>query len=131
MVVRHHDRTAPHLQNRQTWATCALSGGFGALHDRLLQDLHDQRRIAHLRLADQQVEVFWHDHVADDGEVELAPDFFQDTEERIALAGGGEQRTAQITAASDVVPVIGTVETLQPLGQGEKLFKAPTQRTPR
>lgn len=54
----------------------------------LFEDLHDSGRIPLLGLADEQVEVFGHDHITHDDEPIFAADFFEDLQEEIAASRG-------------------------------------------
>jgi hypothetical protein len=54
----------------------------------LLQHLHHDRRRSLLRFADEQMEVFRHDHVSEHNKAVALPDFFQKVEEQVATIGG-------------------------------------------
>jgi hypothetical protein len=69
----------------------------------LLQDLHHRRRRAHLRLPDQQVNVFRHHHVPSQPELISLPDLNQDPQERIALPPRSQQGPPPVTTARDKV----------------------------
>ena len=48
----------------------------------LLEDLYDNRRIALLRFANEQMEVFWHDHVAHNDETIICGELVQVSREK-------------------------------------------------
>jgi len=66
---------------RQTRAPpCAAFSG-----NPLLQDLHNDRDISIVGLADEQMEMPRHDHVADHREFIFLPDLFKDPEEQVSV----------------------------------------------
>src|SRR4051812_921424 len=78
----------------------------------LLNHLHCLRGISHLRLADQQVKVLWHDDVSQDHEAVFQSRLFQQTQEQVAAPCRTEKAAALITAAGDEVQVSGAVIAL-------------------
>jgi hypothetical protein len=55
------------------------------------------------RLADQPVDMFRHDHVADHHEPVTPPDFLQNAQEHIAPRPASQKRAAVITTGGDEV----------------------------
>jgi hypothetical protein len=72
----------------------------------LFDRLHDTRRIAFLRFADQQMDGIGHDDVAYDHEAITLPDFFEHREEQIATLRAGQPSLPMITTASDEMQFI-------------------------
>jgi len=66
-----------------------------------------------LRFADQQMEVFRHDHVAEHNKAVALPDFFQKVEQQVATAGSAQQGKSAVTTAGDEVQIVGTVVTFE------------------
>jgi hypothetical protein len=54
----------------------------------LFQNLHELGRVSDLRLGNEQVNVFRHDHVSDDHETVSLSHLFENREETIAAASG-------------------------------------------
>lgn len=71
----------------------------------LLQRLHHCARRADVRFADQQMEVFGHDHVSEERKVVAVADLTQDFEEDVAAVFGSEERQTMVTTAGDEVQV--------------------------
>jgi hypothetical protein len=65
------------------------------------ESLHHGRRILLLRLADQQMNMLGHDHVADDDERIALAHLFQHRQKKVAAARSAEHRLPAITTASD------------------------------
>jgi hypothetical protein len=73
------------------------------------EGLHDSRRILLLRFADQQVNVFGHDHVAGNDEA-IAPAYLlQHSQKEVTAARGAEHWLSPVTTASDEMQVSGTI----------------------
>lgn len=82
----------------------------------LLDHLHHHRRISHLRLGDQKMEMFGHYHVADYDEAILLPGALQDREKQVAALAAVKLRTAPITTAGYEVQVVAAIPALQTSG---------------
>jgi len=83
----------------------------------LLQHLHHGGRISFLRLAQQQVDMFRHNHVTDHDEMVASPNLFQDFQKQIATTSRGDQWASLVTTRGDEVKISGTVAAPQTLGQ--------------
>ena len=83
--------------------------------DSLFQHLHDRRGSAYVRLADQQMNVIQHHHIAQQGEVVAIPHLAQNLQEHIARPLGGQKRHPAITAAADEMQVPQAVAAFQPM----------------
>ncbi len=83
--------------------------------DALLEDLHYCRGRAGRGLADQQVHVLRHNHVADDAELVLAANFPENPYEHVACPRRAQQRQSTITTAGDEMKMALAVITLQSL----------------
>ena len=66
-----------------------------------LQNLHHGRRVAHVRLADQQVEMLRHQDVPEEAEIMALADVDQDFQEEVACLRGIEEGQAMVTTACD------------------------------
>ena len=79
----------------------------------LLQNLQHGRRRPDFRLADQNVEVLGHDHVADNLKPILPPNLLEDSQENIARTPTSQKRCAFVATAGNEVKVMMTVNALQ------------------
>jgi hypothetical protein len=79
----------------------------------LFDGLHDQRWVAALRLAEQEMYVFGHDHVAYDDKMISPADPLQHLEKQVSTSPAVEQRTALVATRSDEVQVSGAVVTME------------------
>jgi hypothetical protein len=75
----------------------------------LLQHLHHHRRRGILRFANQQMEVFRHDYIAEHDKAVASPYFFQKVEQQVAAAGDAQQGEPAVTTAGDEVQIAGAV----------------------
>ena len=75
----------------------------------LLEDLHHDRRGVVVGFADQEVNVFRHDHVADHYGTISDAGLFEDAEEKIAALWRSEQRAALVVAERDEVQIACSV----------------------
>ena len=81
--------------------------------DALLQHLHHGRRSAHPRLADEQMNMFGHHHVAEQREIVSVAHVGQDTQKQRARCLRAEQRQAMVTAARDEVQLAQAVAAFE------------------
>jgi len=84
----------------------------------LFDGLHDQRWIAAPGFADEQMDVFGHDHISGDGEVVAAPHLFQNAEKQIPMARAVQQRQTLVAAGGDEVGVSGSVVAMEAARHG-------------
>jgi hypothetical protein len=70
-----------------------------------LNRLHHYRRISTLRLADQQVHVLRHDHIADNYKSIFLTHGLEHGKKKITSACGAEPGAAMIAATGDVVQI--------------------------
>jgi hypothetical protein len=75
----------------------------------LLEDLHHDRRRVVVGFADQEVNVFGHDHVADHYATISDAGLFEDAEEKIATLWRSEQRAALVATEGDEVQIACSV----------------------
>ena len=75
----------------------------------LLQNLHDCRRIPHLRFRDQQMEMFWHDHVSDDYESIPPSHLFENGKEAVAATSSAQEWQSPITRTGDKVQMVRAI----------------------
>ena len=66
-----------------------------------------------MRLADQQMNVLGHDHVAEDGELILLSHLLQNSEKQVAPPRTAEQRLALATTAGDEMQVAISIVACQ------------------
>jgi hypothetical protein len=85
------------------------------------QSLHHDGRILLLRFADQQMNVFGHDHVPDDDESIALADLLQHSEKQVPTARSAEQALSTITTASDEVKVSSAVVAMQIVPHGHSI----------
>jgi hypothetical protein len=83
------------------------------LRESLFHHFHHHRRISHLRLGYQKMEMFGHYHVADYDEAILLPGALQDTQKQVTAFAAVKLRTAPITTAGYEVQVVPTIPALQ------------------
>jgi len=76
------------------------------------ESLHHGRRSLDLRLADEKVNMFGHDHVTGDDELVAPAHLLEHGEKQIAAARGGKQELPPITTAGDEMKVPGAVVAL-------------------
>jgi hypothetical protein len=84
----------------------------------VFENLHHHRRIAHLRLRDEEMKMLRHDHVSVHDEAILAACLFQNLEEKVTASGRVQARLSTITTASNKMKVVGAVEAVEPFGHG-------------
>ena len=89
----------------------------------LLYDLHDFRWISNLRFRDQEMEVFGHDHVADDDESIALADLLQHSQKQVPTARSAKQGLSTITTASDEVKVSSAVVAMQIVPHGHTIAR--------
>ena len=75
--------------------------------------LHDAGRIALLRLADDQVNVFGHNYITDYHESVALPNLFADTQEQVPPPRAAQPGLATLATASDEVEMLGAVVALE------------------
>jgi hypothetical protein len=85
----------------------------------LFESLHDHGWVGALRFGQQEMNVFRHDHVADDHETVAAAGLLEDAEEEIAIAGRAEKGKAPVTTVGDEVGVSSAVVTMESGGHRE------------
>jgi hypothetical protein len=85
------------------------------------QSLHHDGRILLLRFADQQMNVFGHDHVANDDEGIALADLLQHSQKQVPTARSAEQGLSTITTASDEVKVSSAVVAMQIVPHGHSI----------
>jgi hypothetical protein len=71
------------------------------------------RRIADVRLADQQMNVLRHDHKSEQAEVIAVADLAENLKERVARFECPKQGHAPIATARDEMPVAETISPFQ------------------
>ena len=86
----------------------------------LLEDLDNLRGSNTSTLAEEQVDVFWHDHVADQSEAVASADFLENLRSKIPGAGGGQERPSLVAAEGDEVQVAASGDALEIFGHREK-----------
>ncbi len=79
----------------------------------LLQHLHHRGGRPALRLAEDQVHVLRHHHIADDKEAVPASHLLQDAKEQIAASRTGQEGSPPMTAEGDEVKMPASVEALE------------------
>jgi len=87
------------------------------------QSLHHDGRILLLRFADQQMNVFGHDHVADDDESIALADLLQHSQKQVPTARSAKQGLSTITTASDEVKVSSAVVAMQIVPHGHTIAR--------
>jgi len=107
---------------------CALFAAQAA-REALFEDLNDCRRSNRSRFADEQVDVFGHDDVADQSETVAGAHFFEDLHGKVSGADGVEERPSLVTAESDEMQIAATGDALEVLGHRRK--EGPTLCTER
>lgn len=98
-----------------------LSLSSRAVRDALFENLHGECEISLGGFADQEMEVFRHDHVAPNNKLVFLPDFFQDFEKQITATRGGKKGLTMVTTAGDEVFVAAGVKPPQTLRHGGSL----------
>jgi hypothetical protein len=91
----------------------------------LLQSLHHRRWIPHLRLADQQMNVFRHHHVAHQRELVTGPHLIENPQENVPLLRTTQQRAAPITTTRDEMQMALAITALQSILQSHHSKPAP------
>jgi hypothetical protein len=89
--------------------------------DAQLHGLNYLRGIAYLRFRNQQMYVFGHDYVSDDGKAIANAHQFEDSQYQVAARGSAQQRLAPVAAPRDEMETSRAVITLQAPGHEETL----------
>ena len=79
----------------------------------MLEDLDDFGRRNGSRFADEQVEMFWHDDIADQSEAVASAHFLENLHGQILRAGGGQERPSLVAAKSDEVKIAPAGDALE------------------
>jgi len=79
----------------------------------LFEGRHYDRRIAALRFAEEEVDVFGHDHVAHYDEAMALANLLQHLEKQITATGSAEKRPPLVTTGGDEVEISGPVVTVE------------------
>ena len=79
----------------------------------LFQGGQRQRRISALRLGEEKMDMFRHDHVTDNYKLMALADFLHDFEKEIAGAGCAEKGTTLITTCRNKMRVSSAVVAVQ------------------
>ena len=87
----------------------------------MLQHLQHSRRRPDFRLADQNVEVFGHDNVAEHLKPILPPNLLEDAQENIARTPASQKRLPFVATAGNEMEVLKTVNALQTSRHGAPL----------
>ena len=85
------------------------------------QSLHHDGRILLLRFADQQMNVFGHDDVADNDERIALADLLQHSQKQVPTARSAKQGLSTITTASDEVKVSSAVVAIEIVPHGPSI----------
>src|ERR1700736_5991653 len=89
-----------------------------AVREALLQHLHDGRWVSTVGLADEQMNMLRHQHIADHHKTVATAYLLQDFEKHIAAARRAQQRSTLITTGGDVVEISAAVVTMETSGHG-------------
>ena len=81
----------------------------------LLQHLHHRAGIPHIRLADQQMNMFRHHYITDQREIVALANFIQNLEKEIPSPLRAQQRRAAITTACNKVQLAQPIAASQAL----------------
>ena len=99
----------------------------------MFHHLHSGRRRSHLGFADQQMNMFWHDHVSDNHKPIPLANLFQNFQKPVAFPGFTKQGFSSVARTRDKVQVMSAVETLQAGRYGKPMVSAvslpPLQKT--
>jgi len=110
------DRRAPHFSRflRSGPGGCPVSSSLRDYASRKakFESLHHGRRSLYLRFADQQVNMFGHDHVTGHKKLIAPANLLQYSQQQVTTARRAEQRLSPITTASDEMKVSGAVIAL-------------------
>jgi len=90
----------------------------------LFDDFHYNRRIARLRLADEQVEMLRHDDVSAYYEAMPLPHFLENVKKQIAAIRRAQDRPAMIATARNEVQMLQAVVSLELTGHDCRLSVA-------
>jgi hypothetical protein len=82
-----------------------------ATREALFDRLHDPRGIAFLRLADQEMNMVRHDHIAHGHEAITLADFLHDCQKQVSPPRAGQPALPMITTASDEMQFVRAVIT--------------------
>jgi len=85
----------------------------------LFENLHDYRDASFVRLSDEQVDMLWHDHIANNMEFVFLPDFFKYLQEQISARRRAEKWFSLVATTGYVVEVATSIEPAQSFGHGE------------
>ena len=91
----------------------------------LLDDFHYDRRIAHIRLGDQEVKVLGHDDVADHHKSIFLPCTLQNAQEEIAARAGSQLRPPLVAATGYEVEIVPAVPAFQTFRHNAELSYRP------
>ena len=86
------------------------------LCEALLDDFHYDRRVAHIRLGDQEVKVLGHDDVADHHKSIFLPCTLQHAQEEIAARAGSQLGPPLVAATGYEVEIVPAVPAFQTFG---------------
>jgi len=91
----------------------------------LLDDFHYDRRVAHIRLGDQEVKVLGHDDVADHHKSIFLPGTLQDPQEEVAPRAGSQLRPPLVAATGYEVEIVPAVSAFQTFRHNAELSYRP------
>ena len=77
------------------------------------QRLYGPRQRSLWRLADQEMNVFGHHHVADDHPLVTLPNLFQHFHEQVTARAAGQPRLSPVTAKRQEVQIVSALSALQ------------------
>jgi len=80
--------------------------------------LHNHRNISVVGLADEQMEMLRHHHIADDGEFISLPYLFEDLEEQVSAGCRTEKRFPLVATTGDVMEIAATIPPAQSFWHG-------------
>ena len=82
----------------------------------LLEHLYDFRGRDRGRFIDEQVQMFWHDDIADQSEAIASADFLEDLHHKIPCPRGCKKRPSLVTAKRDEMKIAVSSDALEILG---------------
>ena len=95
-------------------------GALTAADYRLFQNLHDDRGIVPLWLADEQVNMFRHYYESHDAEAIAFPNLLEHIEKDVARALGSQKGPTAVAAGRDEMKVTSTIKAPQRIAFGSE-----------
>jgi hypothetical protein len=111
----------PHVPRLYARLACIPFATMDRTRKLLFDYFHHYRRIASLRLADEEVDVFGHHHVADDDKTVSLPRPFQDIEKQIAALGCTQHGQPMVATTGNKMQVFCAVISFKLSGHEYRL----------